>query len=54
MKTIASGQMKSRPHTTEKPQKVANRKGNPLAGKSRLVKYDNLARLVSLNLIKPL
>ena len=34
------GQISSRPHTTDFPQKVANWKGNPLiSGKSRLVKY---------------
>ncbi len=37
---MSSGQISSRPHTTDFPQKVAFRKGNPLiSGKSRLVKY---------------
>ena len=44
-KYMVSGQISSRPHTTDFPQKVAFWKGNPLiSGKSRLVKYYNLAR----------
>ena len=40
-----SGQIRSRPHTTDFPQKVAFWKGHPLiSGKIRLVKYYNLAR----------
>ena len=36
-----SGQIGSRPHTTDFPQKVAFSKGNPpaISGKSRLVKH---------------
>ena len=41
-----SGQISSRPHTTDFPQMVVNCKGNPLiSGKPRLVKYYNLARM---------
>ena len=40
------GQISSRPHTTS-PYKVAFWKGNPLiSGKSRFVKYYNLARCI--------
>ena len=47
MYIYCSGQIKTRPHTTDFPQKVANRKGNPLiSGISRLVKYYKLARLL--------
>ena len=39
-KDQSSGQISSRPHTTEKPPKWWFSKGNPLiSGKSRLVKY---------------
>ena len=40
-----SGQISSRPHTTDFPQMVVKSKGNPLSGKSRLVKYYNLPRI---------
>ena len=42
---ILSGQISSRPHTTNFPEKVAFWNGNPrISGKSRLVKHYNLAR----------
>ncbi len=44
---IVSGQISSRPHTTDFPQMVVNCKGNPLiSGKPRLVKYYNLPRII--------
>ena len=47
--TTWAGQISSRPHTTDFPQKVAFWKGNSLiSGKSRLVKYYNLARIEQL------
>ena len=41
-------QRQERPHATDFPQKVVNRKGNPrkFQGNHRLVNYYNLARMV--------
>ncbi len=45
---MCSGQISSRPHTTDFPQMVVKSKGNHLiSGQSRLVKYNNLARCVT-------
>ena len=47
LKWLDSASFGERPHTTDLPQMVVNCKGNPImSGKSRLVKYYHLARII--------